>query len=105
MKTIKLPLLVFLLFATTAALAQSPDWKHLSTEGGGIALPGQSQQQTASMIVDLNGDGIDDYVVGFRQVAPALAGYVRTAKGWDKWVLDPEFLTVEAGGGALRHRR
>ncbi|WP_373513343.1 FG-GAP-like repeat-containing protein [Persicitalea sp.] len=89
---------IALLVSATPAFAQSPAWQHLSTEGGAIALPGKSQQQTASMIMDLNGDGVNDFVIGFRQVAPALVGYVRTAKGWDKWVLDPEFLTVEAGG-------
>jgi hypothetical protein len=40
-------------------------------------------------------------VISFRKVAPALVWYRRTAAGWDRVVIEPEFLTVEAGGAAF----
>jgi hypothetical protein len=33
-------------------------------------------------------------------VAPALVWYRRTAAGWDRYVIEKDFLTVEAGGAS-----
>jgi sugar phosphate isomerase/epimerase len=86
-----------------ASLAQStppPNWLYLSTENFLLEKPGESQQQTASLVTDLNGDGLNDFVIAARQKAPALVGYLRTKTGWQRQVLEPEYLTIEAGGAA-----
>jgi hypothetical protein len=51
-------------------------------------------------VADLDGDGVKDFVLGFRQVAPALVWYQRVPGGWTRHVLEPDFLTIEAGGAA-----
>ncbi len=89
-----------LAFASLAAQAD-PHWKHLSSTTGDLPVPGTSTQQTGALIADLDKDGTNDFVLSFRQVAPALVWYRRTATGWDRYVIDPEFLTVEAGGAVL----
>ena len=61
-------------------------------------MPGTSTEQTGALIVDLDKDGLNDFVLSFRKVAPALVWYRRGANGWDRIVIDPDFLTVEAGG-------
>jgi hypothetical protein len=73
-------------------------WKHLSSSTGDLPLPGTSTEQTGALIADLDKDGTNDFVISFRKVGPALVWYRRTGTGWERYVLDPSFLTVEAGG-------
>jgi len=79
------------------------NWLHLSSRHGDLPVPGTSTQQTGCIVADLDKDGINDFVLSFRQVAPALVWYRRNnAKNkWDRYVIDNEFLTVEAGGAVL----
>lgn len=83
-----------------AAGAAEPQWRHLSSATGDLALPGTSTEQTGALVSDLDQDGKNDFVLSFRKVAPALVWFRRVADKWDRIVIDPEFLTVEAGGVA-----
>ena len=78
-----------------------PHWKHLSSATGELPVPGPSTQQTGAIVADLDKDGTNDFVLSFRQVAPALVWYRRTATGWDRYVIETNYLTVEAGGAAF----
>jgi sugar phosphate isomerase/epimerase len=73
-------------------------WRHLSSRNGDLPVPGESTQQTGAVVGDLDRDGINDFVLSFRQKAPALLWYRRTKTGWDRYVIEDQFLTVEAGG-------
>ena len=73
-------------------------WKHLSTTTGDLPMPGPAVQQTASLVLDVNGDGLNDFVIGAREVAPALIWYQRGADGWTRSVIEPDTLNIEAGG-------
>ena len=73
-------------------------WQHLSSATGDLPVPGPSTQQTGALVADLDKDGRNDFVLSFRQTAPALVWYRRTAKGWDRYLIEKDFLTVEAGG-------
>jgi hypothetical protein len=75
-------------------------WRHLTSEKGDLPVPGTSQQQTGALVADLDRDGRNDFVLSFRQKPPALVWYRRQATGWDRVVIEPAFLTVEAGGAA-----
>ena len=75
-------------------------WTHLSSKNGDLPVPGSTTQQTGSLVADLDRDGINDFVLSFRKVAPALVWYRHTAKGWDRYVIEKDFLPVEAGGAA-----
>ena len=98
-------LITILLFACTGTSNKSEDtdlklavdWEHLSSKNGDIPAPGPSTQQTASLILDVDKDGVNDFIVGSRKVGPALLWYRRLAEGWDKYTIEPEFLAVEAG--------
>ncbi|HTD68056.1 MAG TPA: VCBS repeat-containing protein [Candidatus Limnocylindria bacterium] len=75
-------------------------WQHLSTTNAALALPGESKQQTAALVADLDKDGTNDFVLGFRQRAPALVWYRRDATNWSRYVIETNYLTIEAGGAA-----
>lgn len=81
-----------------SAVAADPAWQHLSTARGELALPWPAVEQTAAVIGDFDRNGLNDFVVASRKVAPAVVWYRRTAQGWDRHVIEPEMLRVEAGG-------
>ena len=78
-----------------------PTWKHLSTVSGELPLPGPSTEQSGAVVADFDGDGRNDFLISVRVVAPALVWYRRTATGWDRSVIEPDFLTIEAGGAVF----
>ena len=75
-----------------------PGWRHLSTSTGDLPLPGPSTEQTGALVADLDKDGTNDFVLSFRKVAPALVWYRRMPASWDRYVLETNCLTIEAGG-------
>ncbi len=87
-----------LMCLSLAHLSLAQNWKHYSTSNKKIELPWAGTQQTASLILDVDNDGINDFVVACRQSAPALVWYQRTPKGWQRRVLEKEMLHIEAGG-------
>ena len=77
-------------------------WTRLTTSDGGIPLPGRSPQQTAALAVRIDKDSpATDFVIGFRVVAPALVWYRHSRRGWQRYVIESQFLTIEAGGVAF----
>jgi len=95
-----LPCVIALIACLTACggRAAEPRWRHLSSSTGDLPVPGTSTEQTGALVADLDRDGTNDFVISFRKVAPALVWYRRTPAGWDRYVIEPDFLTVEAGG-------
>ena len=78
--------------------SDGPGWRHLSSKTGDLPVPGRSTQQTAALVADLDRSGRNGFVLGFRATGPALIWYRPSAQGWDRQVIEPEFLTIEAGG-------
>src|SRR5574341_519532 len=93
-------LLVWVLWADSAGAAALA-WKHLSSTNGDLPVPGESTQQTAALVLDADRNGTDDFILGFRQRAPALVWYRLAGGKWQQQVIEPEFLTIEAGGAAF----
>jgi hypothetical protein len=94
------------LFAAAAVLmvtqlsmpAADLHWQHLSSATGDLPVPGPSKQQTGAIVADLGSDGTNGFVLSFRQTAPALVWYRRSVRGWDRYVIESSYLTIEAGG-------
>lgn len=95
-------LFIVFLYAITAlpGPAREIRWKQLTSRRGDLPVPGASTQQTGALAVRVDPRGSTDFVLSFRKVAPALVWYRRGAKGWTRYVIEKEFLTVEAGGAA-----
>jgi hypothetical protein len=58
----------------------------------------QCTQQTASLILDVDKDGVSDLVIGSRRDSPATVWYQRNANGWTRYLIDDATLDIEAGG-------
>src|SRR5689334_17459276 len=76
-----------LLFAVIGVirLAAAPDpvWQNFSSRRGELPPPpGGSTQQTGAIVADFDGDGLNDFILSFRQKPPALVWYRRSASGW-----------------------
>ena len=77
----------------------SSDWRHLSSKNGDLDSPGGSTEQTASLILDVDKDGLNDFVIGSRNApGPSMEWYRRQAGGWSKYLIDDTVLNIEAGG-------
>ncbi|HRW07546.1 MAG TPA: VCBS repeat-containing protein, partial [Caldilineaceae bacterium] len=96
-----LPLAVLLVLPATPntyADVTTLQWVHLSTKGGALPSPAGSEQQTAAMIVDIDGDGLNDFVIAGRRASPAVVWYRRGEEGWQRYLVEEKALHIEAGG-------
>jgi FG-GAP-like repeat len=91
-------LLLALALPATPAAPSVLHWTHLSSAQGELPAPGPSPEQTASLVLDVDKDGVNDFFIAARVTGPCLLWYRRTANGWQKYVVDKEYLRVEAGG-------
>lgn len=97
---------MFTFVATVASAWREPvgspiEWTHLSSETGDIPAPGTSTEQTASLVLDVDKDGINDFIIASRERGPSVVWYRRTVNGWTKYVIDSSPLPIEAGGAAF----
>jgi len=83
---------------STARAARPLTWTHLSSKYGDLPAPGSSTQQTASLVLDIDKDGLTDLVVGCRKDSPSLVWYKRISDGWRWLPIDTTTLSIEAGG-------
>lgn len=76
-------------------------WIRKSSSQGDLPVPSTSREQTGDLVGHFDPDSpATDFVLSFRVVAPALVWYRRTPKGWDRYIVEKEFLPIEAGGAA-----
>jgi hypothetical protein len=73
-------------------------WIHLSSQAGDLEPPGAGKEQTASLILDIDQDEINDFVIAIRDEGPSLVWYRRHSDAWDRYVIDHDVLPIEAGG-------
>jgi len=88
------------LVAPRDAVAQSDKvkWTHLSSKTGDLPAPNPGTQQTASLVLDVDKDGVNDFVITERTAAPAVLWYRRGKSGWTKYVVEKDAFHIEAGG-------
>lgn len=75
-------------------------WKHLSTARGELPPTNGGQQQTASLVADVNNDGVNDIFTTDRSVTPSVVGHIYDAGTWQRYVIDEEPLRIEAASAA-----
>ena len=88
------------LAATTMAQpAPTPrvQWQHFSTEKGDIPAPNASDQQTSCAVLDVDQDGMMDFVVTERVKTPSVVWYKKVGATWQKFIIDNTVGKIEAG--------
>jgi sugar phosphate isomerase/epimerase len=95
-----LELAIALSFAAGSPGAAQAQWSLLSSSKADLPSPGGSNQQTGVLVANLGKREAAGFVVSCRAHGPALAWMRRSAKGWERYVIERDFLTVEAGGAA-----
>ena len=86
-------------FSLIAAEPEGPvRWKHLSSATGDLPAPMPGDQQTASLVLDVDRDGIEDFIITERTKRPSVVWFRRVASGWKRYVIDDTQLWIEAGG-------
>ncbi|NTV31000.1 hypothetical protein HGA91_03425 [candidate division WWE3 bacterium] len=88
---------VFVFPIKTQSAAQL-SWQQLSSQNGQIPSPNTGNQQTASLILDVDHDGDNDFIIAERTQTPAVVWYRRDSTGWTKLPIETSRLSVEAGG-------
>ncbi len=79
------------------ALSSKITWKHLSSTKGDIEVPNAGDQQTASAILDMDNDGVNEFFITERTKAPSVLAYKYNGSGWDRYVIDNTAQRIEAG--------
>jgi VCBS repeat protein len=80
------------------ARAGELQWKHLSSKDGDLPSPGTSKQQTASLVLDVNKDGLTDFAIASRSMGASFDWFKRDNRGWTRYPIDRSGLNLEAGG-------
>ncbi|MHC4581608.1 MAG: family 16 glycoside hydrolase [Planctomycetota bacterium] len=98
--TISQMLTILLLIMTLCAMPAGADvtWQRKSSATADMPTPNAGNQQTCCMVLDIDKDGIDDFVVGERTQTPSVVWYKYNGSGWDKFVIDDTKKKPEAGG-------
>ncbi|MBN1290365.1 MAG: VCBS repeat-containing protein [Candidatus Latescibacteria bacterium] len=80
--------------------ASGENWKHLSSVNGDIDVPNPGKQQTATAVLDVDKDGVNDFFITERSEAPSVVWYRRTSDGWKRYVIDDTKQRIEAGSAS-----
>ncbi len=83
------------------ATAAPIQWTHISSKTGGIQAPGSASEQTASLVLDVNNNGVNDIVIASRKKGPSVVWYRQGTAGWTKYTINTGPLPIEAGGASL----
>ena len=81
-----------------ASTAVNLEWTHQSSHNGKLPKPGTSEEQTASLILDADRDGVNDFFIASRKRGASIVWYRKVEDGWQRSVVEPETLPIEAGG-------
>jgi len=76
----------------------APAWMRKSSSTGDMPPPSEGQQQTCCLILDIDKDGINDFVIGERTRTPSVVWYKYNGQSWDNFVIDNTRKNPEAGG-------
>jgi sugar phosphate isomerase/epimerase len=72
-------------------------WTWLSTIKGGLEAPNPGNEQTSTIVMDVDLDGVNDFIVSERTRAPSVVWFRRGGNGWIRYMIEDQPLHIEAG--------
>ena len=104
--TFLLTLFAFLFLLLAPPLSAKVDFSHISSADEACSEPNKplpcptasGTKQTASLILDINSDGKNDFVITDRSTSPSVVWFERIDSGWKQHLIDNSPLKIEAGG-------
>jgi sugar phosphate isomerase/epimerase len=81
-------------------LAADIRWIRISSKTGELPDPVGSNQQTGLLVANLDNSKTTGFVISHRVKGPALVWFRRMGNTWSRYVIERDFLTLEAGGAA-----
>jgi len=85
------------LVAATFAGEGRVNWTHLSNLKGDLPRADVGRQ-AASLILDIDKDGINDFVIAGWSEQTSMVWFRWTSEGWDRYLIDNRRSHIEAGG-------
>jgi hypothetical protein len=76
---------------------KSKTWEHLSSMKGDIPKP-DVERQAASLILDIDKDGVNDFVIAGWGEETSMVWFRYTHDGWERYLLDNRKSHIVAGG-------
>jgi len=87
-------------FYRNDALKREFHWKHLSSATGDIEVPNEGDQQTAALIIDMDNDGINEFIITERTQTPSVLAYKYMGNTWERYIIDDTNQRIEAGSSS-----
>ena len=72
-------------------------WEHLSTVNNDLELPFPGNQQTSSLVIDVDRNGLNEFFITERTSAPSVVMYKLENNEWERYIIDNDPLRIEAG--------
>ncbi len=93
-------IVAIVLVARGSPKSESAEWTRLSSKRGELPVPGSSTGQTASLVLDVNKDGLDDFIIASRGKGKgaSVLWFRRDRSRWTKYLIENASLPIEAGG-------
>jgi hypothetical protein len=76
----------------------NPPWKLLSSSKGDLPVPDTSDEQTGTLVGDIDHDGRIDFAITSRHKRNSAIWMQNHTEGWKQHIIDPGPLNIEAGG-------
>ena len=88
------------LWRNEAISSSTVQWRKVSSDDGGIRVPNGGNQQTASLVADVDKDGDMDFFITERTMAPSVTMFRYDRGTWYRYVVEDEPLRIEAGSAS-----
>ena len=85
------------LWRNDAIPPQPLKWSHYSTVNGDMEVPNEGGEQTAALVLDIDKDGINDFIITERTNGPSVTWYKFNNYKWERYIVDADNLRIEAG--------
>lgn len=89
--------MILILFMHPRITGQEVQW----TIKDDIQPPNKGDQQTASQVLDIDNDGVDEFVITERTGSPSVVWYDYDGTTWERNIVDSQPLHIEAGGASM----